>query len=105
MGPYRGLPTPVPLPLSVCCEPMALPCSSPEVCLPPCLSKGSSFTGDLITLSLSEALICLSSTLKESKSIILIYRNNEHWGQDFLPEWDNSTVFQILPGRSDCIKH
>ena len=56
------------------------------------------FPFQVIILSFNKAIICLSITLKESKSIILIYRNNELRGQDFIPEWDNNAILKPSPG-------
>ena len=70
------------------------PTVSLAFCLAPCLSGGNFLSRWLYLLSFNKALICLSITLKESKSIILIYRNNELWGQDFIPEWDNNAVLK-----------
>lgn len=70
------------------------PTVSLAVCLAPCLSGGNFLSRWSYLLSFNKALICLSITLKESKSIILIYRNNELWGQDFILEWDNNAVLK-----------
>lgn len=74
-----GGPQPFPQPPGALLSPVWLLASQEAVSLP----------GDRITF---QALLCLSITLKESKSIILISRNNELWGQEFIPEWDNHAI-------------